>query len=111
LLAILIGDKEPDVQKALAWAYRSMALVDRAATTTALETQAATAAATNDGHRAWVIRDVLSKLEPADAAALRDRLDGIRRRPGAPSTSTASDLASRFAGMGLGRPMPQPPLT
>src|SRR5512140_4018299 len=36
LLAQLIGDAEPDVQKALAWAYRSMALVDRAATTAAL---------------------------------------------------------------------------
>ncbi len=30
LLASLVGDAEPDVQKALAWAYRSLTLVDRA---------------------------------------------------------------------------------
>ena len=33
--------------------------------------EATTAAATNDGHRAWVIRDALSKLDPARAAATR----------------------------------------
>ena len=83
LLATLIGDREPDVQKALSWAYRSMALVDLPATTVALEREAATAAkggtGPGDGHRAWVIRDTLSKLQPADAAALRGRLTGIRR--------------------------------
>ena len=47
--------------------------------------EAETAAATDDGHRAWVIRDALSKLDPADADAIRARLDGIRRRAGAPT--------------------------
>jgi 3-methyladenine DNA glycosylase AlkD len=110
LLALLIGDTEPDVQKALSWAYRSMALVDRAATTAALETEAEVAATTDDGQRAWVIRDSLSKLQLEDATRLRDRLAGIRRRPGAPPTSHAAELAVRFAGMGLGAAMPEPPL-
>jgi len=111
ILALLIGDSGPDVQKSLAWAYRSMAAVDLEATTRALGAEAETAAATDDGHRAWVIRDALPKLAPADAAAIRARLDGIRRRPNAPSTSKAAELAARFTGMGLGRPMPEPPLT
>jgi len=110
LLALLIGDAEPDVQKALSWAYRSMALLDRAATTASLETEAETAAVTDDGQRAWVIRDSLPKLGPEDAARLRDRLTGIRRRPGAPPTSHAAELADHFAGMGLGAAMPEPPL-
>jgi 3-methyladenine DNA glycosylase AlkD len=110
LLALLIGDAEPDVQKALSWGYRSMALVDRVATTIALEAEAETAATTDDGQRAWVIRDSLSKLEPEAAARLRDRLAGIRRRPGAAATSQAAELAGRFAGMGLGAAMPEPPL-
>jgi len=111
LLAMLIGDAEPDVQKALAWAYRSMALVDVAATTRALEREAERAAATADGHRSWVIRDALSKLDPDDAARIRVRLEGIRRKPGAPSTSRAADAAARFTDLNLGRAMPEPPLT
>jgi len=111
LLATLIGDADPDVQKALSWAYRSMAMVDLAATTSALEGEAATAAAKDDGHRAWVIRDSLSKLEPARAARLRAELGSVRRKAGAPATSAAAELALRFADMGLGRRMPEPPLT
>jgi 3-methyladenine DNA glycosylase AlkD len=111
ILATLVGDAEPDVQKALSWAYRSMALVDRPATTAALEREASLAAETDDGHRAWVVRDSAPKLAPADAARLKVLLTGIRRRAGAPSTSTAAELAGRFAGMQLGRRMPEPPLT
>ena len=96
LLATLIGDSEPDVQKALSWAYRSMTVVDLDATTAALATQAQLAADRDDGHRAWVIRDSLSKLEPASADDIRRRLAGIRRRAGAPSTSDAAELAERF---------------
>ena len=111
LLATLIGDSEPDVQKALSWAYRSMASVDLEATTAALLVQAQLAADRDDGHRAWVVRDSLSKLETAAADEIRRGLSGIRRRAGAPSTSDAAELAGRFSGMGLGRPMPEPPLT
>jgi hypothetical protein len=110
LLGDLIGDDQPDVQKALSWAYRSVAQVDGTAVADALEAEAATATATEDGHRAWVIRDVLPKLEGSRANALRERLDGVRRRPGAPSTSRAAETAARFRDLGLGRPMPEPPL-
>jgi len=110
LLSQLIGDDQPDVQKALAWAYRSMAAVDRSATTAALDREAGTAAETGDGYRAWVIRDALPKLDPADATRIRASLDGLRRRPGAPSTSLAATTAARFTDLPLGHPAPEPPL-
>jgi 3-methyladenine DNA glycosylase AlkD len=106
----LIGDSEPDVQKALAWAVRSMAGVDRTATIAFLEDEAATAAATDDGYRAWVVRDALVKLDPSDAEPIRARLAGIRRRAGTPPTSRASETAQRFGAGLLGRPLPEPPL-
>jgi 3-methyladenine DNA glycosylase AlkD len=110
ILATLIGDAEPDVQKALAWAYRSMAGVDLRATTAALEAEARLAAASHDGLRAWVIRDAATKLEPADAARLKATVEGLRRKPGVEPTSRAAELAHRFEGMGLGRQLPEPPL-
>lgn len=100
IVGSLIGDPEPDVQKALAWALRSLAIVDPAAVTRFCREQADRAAATGDGARAWVVRDALAKLDAADAAAIRDRLAGIRRRPGAPSTSEAATEAARFASAG-----------
>jgi hypothetical protein len=110
LLAQLIGDAEPDVQKALSWAYRSLAQIDPERTTAALRAETERAVATDDGHRAWVIRDSLSKLEPADADDLRARLAGIRRRPGAPPTSAAAELAARFGGLPDPSHHPEPPL-
>jgi 3-methyladenine DNA glycosylase AlkD len=111
ILELLIGDDEPDVQKALSWAYRNLASIDPAPTVAALEAETRIATRTGDGHRAWVIRDTLTKLPPDVAADLRVRLAGIRRRPGAPATSTAAVTAAQFATMGLGRPLPEPPLT
>ncbi|HSO30327.1 MAG TPA: DNA alkylation repair protein [Candidatus Sulfomarinibacteraceae bacterium] len=111
LLGALIGDAEPDVQKALSWAYRSMALVDQGAATTALEQEAERAARTTDGHRAWVVRDALPKLGQEAADRLRARLHGIRRKPGAPSTSVAAETAARFNDLPTGIVMPEPPLT
>jgi 3-methyladenine DNA glycosylase AlkD len=110
LIGQLIGDAEPDVQKALAWALRSLTAVDLGAATAFIEHETDTAVATGDGHRAWVLRDALPKLDPAVAEGLRARLAGIRRKPGAPSTSKASELAGRFDDGRLGRPMPEPPL-
>lgn len=101
LLGELLGDADPDVQKALAWAYRTMAQVAPEATSNALEDEAGTAAETADGHRAWVIRDALGKLDPQLAATLRDRLAGIRKRPHAPATSRAAITAARFADVPL----------
>jgi 3-methyladenine DNA glycosylase AlkD len=111
LIGELIGDAAPDVQKALAWALRSMAAVDLDATTAFLETQSGIAAATGDGNRAWVIRDALPKLTGVDADRIRSRLEGIRRRSGSPNTSRAAEAAARFDDGRLGGPIPQPPLT
>src|SRR6476661_3543448 len=96
LVRELIGDAEPDVQKALAWALRSMAAIDRPATTAFLEAEAEQAAASGDGNRAWVIRDALSKIDSTDADRIRDRLAGVRRRAGSASTSRAAETAGRF---------------
>jgi len=111
LVRELIGDDEPDVQKALAWALRSLAQVDRDSTTGFLAEQADIAATTADGQRAWVVRDALSKLDPADADRIRGMLDGVRRHAGDPNTSRAAAAAARFDDGRLGAPIPQPPLT
>jgi 3-methyladenine DNA glycosylase AlkD len=110
LVGQLIGDAEPDVQKALAWGLRSLTVVDLAAVTSFCEREAGLAASAGDGHRAWVIRDALPKLDPAAAEPLRATLAGVRRRRGTPSTSLAAETAGRFAALGLGRPTPEPPL-
>ena len=94
----LIGDANPDVQKALSWALRSMAVVDRDAVETFLERETETAAGAGDGHRAWVIRDALQAITPAEADRLRTRLAGIRRHAGTPSTSRAGAIADAFYG-------------
>ena len=99
LLGQLMGDAEPDVQKALSWAYRSLTAVDMPATIVALQAETERAASAGDGHRAWVIRDSLAKLDPAIAEPLRDRLSGIRKHAGDPSTSDASLAALRFGGL------------
>jgi hypothetical protein len=111
LLEQTMGDAEPDVQKALAWAYRSLAQRDPVATTAALRRQTELAVEHDDGHRAWVVRDSLAKLAPADAAELRSALSGIRRRAGAPSTSPAATTAARFGELPDPVNHPEPPLT
>ena len=63
-----------------------------------------------DGHRAWVIRDTLAKLDPAVADELRARLAGIRKRPGAPATSIAAETAARFGDLPDPTTHPEPPL-
>ena len=111
LLGQLIGDSDPDVQKALAWAYRSLVAIDPEATLAALEREADLATATADGHRAWVIRDSLAKLAPAVAADLRRRLAGVRRRPGSPSTAIAALTAAQFGSLPDPADHPEPPLS
>jgi 3-methyladenine DNA glycosylase AlkD len=100
LVGQLIGDDEPDVQKALSWALRTLADLDVAATTRFLEAETRTARLTGDGHRAWVIRDSVSKLPAETATRLKADLDGIRRRPGAPATSRAAAAVAQFAAAG-----------
>ena len=74
LIGQLLGDDEPDVQKALAWALRSLTLVDRGAVTAFCDVESERAARGSDGHRAWVIRDALPKLESEAADRIRARL-------------------------------------
>lgn len=100
LVGQLIGDAEPDVQKALSWALRTYAQLDPAAVTAFVEAEAQTARRDDDGNRAWVIRDSLSKLADDTATALRASLEGIRRRPAGPSTSRAAMTAAQFAPTG-----------
>lgn len=109
LLASLMGDAEPDVQKALSWAYRSLTVVAPSATEAALRAETERAAETADGYRAWVIRDTLSRLDPVAADEFRGRLAGIRRRPGAPATSAAAETAARFGELpAIPRAFPDP---
>ncbi len=110
ILDQLMGDADPDVQKALAWAYRSLAAIDPVATSAALEAQAELAVTIDDGHRAWVIRDALAKLDPEIADRLRARLAGIRRRTGAPPTSAAAATAADFGGLPNPTSHPEAPL-
>ena len=90
LIGSLLGDAEANVQKALAWALRALVLVDKDAVLDFVEREAERSARTDDGHRAWVLRDVLVKLPPARAAAIKAELSSLRRRAGAPSTSATS---------------------
>lgn len=109
LIRELIGDREPDVQRSLSWALRSLVHADPDAVLAFCRAESEAAAATEDGNRAWVIRDALPKLPAAEATAIRARLAGIRRTLGAPSSSRASEIAASFA---LPDPAahPEPPL-
>ncbi len=111
LVGQLIGDDEPDVQKALSWALRELAKVDPVPVAAFCRAEADRAASDGDGHRAWVLRDALAKLPAADAEAIGARLAGLRRTPGAPSTSRAAATRTTFTSAGLGRPLPEVPLT
>jgi 3-methyladenine DNA glycosylase AlkD len=100
LVRQLIGDNEPDVQKALSWALRTLADLDSETVVVFLETETTTARDTDDGSRAWVIRDSLSKIPSETAARLRSQLEGVKRRSGAQSTSLAAAGAAQFATTG-----------
>jgi hypothetical protein len=97
VVGLLMGDAEVLVQKALSWALREWSRVAPEATASCLRTEAALAAETRDGARAWVVRDALAS-QPSDLAMdLRRQLDGIRRDGSAPSTSLAAQRAAGFA--------------
>jgi 3-methyladenine DNA glycosylase AlkD len=99
LVTTLIGEADPDVRKALSWALRSWRTVDPAGVAALLRREAATAVATHDGNRAWVVRDALTGAgaDAALAAELRAvlgtvRLQADRRR----DTSQAYEVAHAF---------------
>jgi hypothetical protein len=96
LVGTLIGDAEPAVQKALSWALRSWHALAPDAVEPFLREQASIARAQGDGHRAWVVRDALPAVPPTVAVELRAQLGDVRRRPGAPSSSTAAAIAARY---------------
>ena len=99
LLAVLMGDAEEMVQKALSWAIRNWTRVDPEAVAAFLEAETERAEHTADGARAWVIRDSLAHQPPDSAAALRIRLAGLRRDRQAPSTSLAASRSAGFAAL------------
>ena len=110
LLGQLIGDADQNVQKALAWALRSWARVDPTGVGQFLDVEARRSADEADGNRAWVVRDALPAVAPAEAARLRTIVAGIRRVPGAPGTSAASRAAAAFADLiatGTTNPIPR----
>ncbi len=96
IVAQLMGDEVPLVQKSLSWAVRTWAALDVGRAEAFLRDQAAIAVEHSDGYRAWVVRDSLPALRADAAADLRGRLRGIRRRRGLPSTSIASRQAAAF---------------
>jgi 3-methyladenine DNA glycosylase AlkD len=100
LIESLIGDAETDVQKALSWALRSWTEVDLNGTREFIRAQAADAQRTNDGHKAWVLRDALTspQIDASFAAEIRARLEGVRRDGRAPATSRAAETARGFVG-------------
>ena len=62
---------------------------------------------------ARIVGEVMGNYHPHGDSAIYDalvRLAGIRRRPGAPSTSAAADVASRFGGLPDPAHHPEPPL-
>jgi 3-methyladenine DNA glycosylase AlkD len=96
LIGQLMGDADDQVQKSLSWALRSWSRVDAPAVAGFLWEQADMAVRADDGHRAWVIRDAGQHQPTEVVSALRDRVSGIRKRPGAASTSTAAAVAATF---------------
>lgn len=106
----LLGDAEPDVQKALSWALRSLAAVNLPATIAFLRAEASRAGGTADGHRAWVIRHTFEKLPAPVVDELATTIAGVRKRPGAPSTSHASATAADFLDAGIGVPPADRPI-
>jgi len=98
IIEALIGDADPDVQKALAWALRSWREVDPEGVAACLRREAETALETDDGARAWVVRDALTgrSADTDLTTELKPRLAGIRRRPGAADTSLAHATAAAF---------------
>lgn len=96
LLGQLMGDADPAVCKSLSWALRERERDHPVEVEAFLSAQAAIAADLRDGERAWVIRDALAHLPAPVAERLRARVAGIRRRPGATSTSTAAGIAAAF---------------
>jgi hypothetical protein len=99
LVALLMGDAEAVVQKALSWAIRNWSRFAPGATADLLRAETDIAVRGADGARAWVIRDSLSHQPVELVTALRARLEGLRRDPRRPSTSIAAARAAPFTAL------------
>ena len=110
LLASLMGDAEPDVQKALAWAYRAVTVVDRPATEAALRAETGRADATADGHRAWVIRRHPVKARPTRRTSSAPASPGSASARGPRHLLGGSRRPARSATFRSGLTHPEPPL-
>lgn len=99
LVALLMGDAEEVVQRALSWAIRNWTRFTPQVTAELLLAETDVAVREADGARAWVIRDSLSHQPPELGGVLRERLTGLRRDPNRPSTSIAASQAARFAAL------------
>jgi 3-methyladenine DNA glycosylase AlkD len=101
LIKSLIGDSEPDVQKALSWALRSWLEVDPRGVQQLMRAESEVAASNDDGNRAWVLRDALTApaTDATFAAGIRQQLAGVRRGAAKAPTSTASIVARGFRGL------------
>jgi 3-methyladenine DNA glycosylase AlkD len=98
-----IGDASETVRKSLSWALRSWREVDPRGVDELLEAEARRASETNDGNRAWVIRDAMKEQrtpvpQPVQVR-IRTMLAGVRRAAGTQSTSEAAQIAGRFVGL------------
>jgi 3-methyladenine DNA glycosylase AlkD len=97
LVSTLMGDADDQVQKSLSWALREWSRVDGVAVERLLHRETTLAARTGDGHRAWVIRDALTLIDPRVATELRAQLADVRKRGSSVSTSEASRAAAAFS--------------
>lgn len=101
IIKSLIGDSEPDVQKALSWALRSWMDVNERGVQQFIRDESEIAARNDDGNRAWVLRDALTapKTDATFAAGIRAQLARVRRSVAKSPTSTASLVAGGFRGL------------
>ena len=104
LVRPLIGRRARPVRKALSWALRSWREVDPRGVDELLAARHAARRETNDGNRAWVIRDAMKEQrtpvpQPSQAENSRACSPACVARPGNQSTSEAAQIAGRFVGL------------
>ena len=111
ILGDLIGDAEPDVQKALSWALGRSPRSTSPATVAFLRREARTAA--DDGRRPPGLgrpRQPRPSCRPRPRRSSRRSSTASAAAPGAPSTSRASATAADFLAFGLAVPPAERPI-
>ena len=95
LIRSLIGDASDTVRKSLSWALRSWREVDPRGVDELLRAEARKAAETNDGNRAWVIRDAIKEQRTLGARSTSGAAARLARRR---STSAGRTVDQRRVG-------------